>query len=137
MTITNLPGASELASLFSSEDAILDLIVGVATFDLSGLPQEYFVTPSHDSTSWVQLVFQALGLKTLLTPTLQLGDFLHLTLDFNYQMAVVVGTPNRYVALLLKQPVEFTSLGQIDQFCQWVGQFEQQRLRQMDRFTSV
>ena len=113
------------------------MILGVAIFDHSGLPQEYFITPENPSTSWVQLVFQALGLKSLLMSSLKLDGFQHLFIGIEDQMAVVVRTKDTYVALLFKERYQFTSIKMADQFSQWVRQFESRQLRQHPRFVSA
>ncbi|MGB3136993.1 MAG: hypothetical protein WBG38_15410 [Nodosilinea sp.] len=112
-------------------------IIGVAIFDFNGLPQEYFITIDHDSTGWVQLVFQALGLKSLLMSSLKLYGFSHICIELEQQTAVVVRTKETYVALLLRQPLSFTTAKGGDRFSQWVRQFECRLLRQHERFVSA
>jgi hypothetical protein len=41
----------------------VDFVIGAATFDLSGLPKEYFVTVEGNDISWIQTIFQGLGLQ--------------------------------------------------------------------------
>jgi hypothetical protein len=109
-------------------------ILGVAIFDFSGLPREYFVTADNESTSWVQLVFQALGLKSLLMSSLKLEGFSHIAIELEGQTAMVVRTKDKYVALLLRHPLTFTTVQESDRFSHWVRQFERQLLREHDRF---
>ncbi|TVP61383.1 MAG: hypothetical protein EA342_20860 [Leptolyngbya sp. LCM1.Bin17] len=113
---------------------MIQTIVGVATFDLNGLPKEYFITQDNQQTHWVQLVFQALGLKSLLLSSLKLEGFQHITIDLKQQSAIVVRGKDNYIAVLMKSRVTFASSAEADQFSQWVRWFESQVLRQHDRF---
>ncbi|NMF82880.1 hypothetical protein E1H13_05900 [Nodosilinea sp. P-1105] len=113
---------------------MIQTIVGVATFDLNGLPKEYFITADNKQTNWVQLVFQALGLKSLLLSSLKLEGFQHITIDLQQQSAIVVRGRDNYIAVLMKSRITFASLAEADQFSHWVRQFESQVLRQHDRF---
>ncbi|TVQ08030.1 MAG: hypothetical protein EA368_12775 [Leptolyngbya sp. DLM2.Bin27] len=113
---------------------MLDNILGVAIFDFSGLPREYFITADNDSTSWVQLVFQALGLRSLLMSSLKLEGFSHICIDLDQQTAIVVRTKEEYVALLMGSRLKFATAQESDRFSQWVRQFEHQLLRQHQRF---
>jgi hypothetical protein len=50
--------------------------LGAATFDLSGLPKEYYtLVDGSKSIIWVQPIFQALGLKSLLAASLPVENF--------------------------------------------------------------
>ncbi|HEY9879270.1 MAG TPA: hypothetical protein V6D29_12505 [Leptolyngbyaceae cyanobacterium] len=118
----------------TSSEKVLDDILGVAIFDLNGLPREYFVTPENDSTNWVQIVFQSLGLKSLLMSSLKLESFQHISIYLNQQTAIVVRTKNAYVALLLKGKRHFPTTEVAERFSQWVRHFEQHTLRQNPRF---
>lgn len=113
---------------------MLENIVGVAIFDFSGLPREYFVTADNESTSWVQLVFQALGLKSLLIASLKLEGFSHICIELDQQSAIVVRTKEEYVALLTRQPLIFATVQESDRFGHWVSQFEHRLLREHSRF---
>ncbi len=134
MTSANLSDSRQSASILSSQDAILNSILGVAIFDLSGLPKEYFVTKDNESTNWVQLVFQALGLKSLLMSSLKVDGFLHISIAYGERTAIVVRTKDDYIALLLKEPLKFASTKQSDQFSLWVRHFEGKILRNHPRF---
>jgi hypothetical protein len=120
-----------------SSEKVLEDILGVALFDLNGLPREYFVTPDNESTSWVQVVFQALGLKSLLMSSLKLESFQHISIHLGQQTAVVMRTKTAYVALLLRGQRHFSSDAAVDRFGQWVRQFEQTTLRQHPRFKAA
>ena len=119
MTTAKLSESRPSNQILSSQDAILGSILGVAIFDLSGLPREYFVTQDNDSTNWVQLVFQALGLKSLLLSSLKVEGFLYISIDYGNRTAIVVRTKEDYIALLIKEPLKFASTKQADQFSQW------------------
>ncbi len=116
---------------------MLENIVGVAIFDFSGLPQEYFITTDNESTSWVQLVFQALGLKSLLMSSLKLEGFSYICIELEQQTAVVVRTKDEYIALLMRQPLTFATAQESDRFCHWVRQFERRLLREHERFVAA
>ena len=117
-----------------SQSALINEILGVAIFDLNGLPREYFVTAENENTHWVQIVFQALGLKSLLMSSMKLDNFHHICIDLNQQTAVVVRTKNAYVALLIRGKRDLHTALASEQFSQWVRQFEQDKLRQHPRF---
>jgi hypothetical protein len=74
-------------------------IVGAAIFDLNGLPKEYFTTGEGSNMSWVQTIFQALGLRSLLMSSLQLEGFHHAVIQGSDCCAVVVKQPARYMAV--------------------------------------
>jgi hypothetical protein len=137
MTTANAAEHQKTTATTTSQDAVLKMIFGVAIFDLSGLPREYFITHDHDSTTWVQIVFQALGLKSLLMSSLKLDGCFHISIGLGKQTALVVRTKDAYVALLMQDKMNFTSVEQADRFSQWVRQFEQKMLRQNPRFISA
>ncbi|MBE9137170.1 hypothetical protein IQ254_08125 [Nodosilinea sp. LEGE 07088] len=116
---------------------MIETILGVSIFDFSSLPREYFITADNESTSWVQVVFQALGLKALLMSSLELDGFSHICIELDQQTAILVRTKETYVALLMAQPLTFATAQEADQFSQWVRQFERQLLREHSRFISV
>jgi len=109
----------------------LDLMLGAAIFDLNGLPKEYFITSESSGMEWVQAIFQALGLQSLLISSLQLEGFQHVTIRGIDYCAIVVKQKAYYVALLLAQP--FCDLPN-DQFLQWARTFNPQDLSQHPRF---
>jgi hypothetical protein len=123
------PGSTPL-----TQDTLVENIIGVAIFDFSGLPREYFITADNESTSWVQIVFQALGLKSLLMSSLKLEGFSHICIELSGQTAIVVRTKEEYVALLMRHPLTFSTAQESDRFSHWVRQFEQRLLRQHKRF---
>lgn len=109
-------------------------IVGAAIFDLSGLPKEYFTTGESSDMSWVQSIFQALGLQSLLSSSLRLEGFRHAVIRGSDYHAVVVRQRVRYMALLLQSD----ELGSIpDGFLDWSFDFEPSVLRTHPRFSVV
>lgn len=113
---------------------ILNDILGVAIFDMNGLPQEYYTTPDNRSTSWVQTVFQALGLKSLLIASLKLEGFQHIIIHTNEHDAVVVRYKNAYTAFLLKNVQRFIADIPGHDLGEWLRDFDSNTLRQHDRF---
>src|SRR6476646_10733904 len=108
-------------------------IVGAAIFDLNGLPKEYF-TAGESNMSWVQTIFQALGLRSLLMSSLQLEGFHHAVIQGPDCCAVVVKQPARYMALLVQQ----TEPGVMTEaFVQWVQRFEPSVLKTHPRFRAA
>jgi hypothetical protein len=134
MTTVKAPESTGTSSPLTSQDAILNSILGVAIFDLNSLPKEYYITTENDNTHWVQLVFQALGLKSLLMSSLKLDGFLHISIGSGQQTAIVVRGKDDYIALLMRDPILFKDVEQSDKFSQWVRNFEQKLLRQNRRF---
>lgn len=116
----------------SAMDYIND-VIGAAIFDLNGLPKEYFTTPDNSSMSWVQTIFQALGLRSLLTSSLQLENFHHATIQGTDCCALIVKQRTHYTALLLKQDADAISREIID----WAQSFEAEALRQNPRFKAA
>lgn len=109
-------------------------VIGAAIFDLSGLPKEYFTTPESNDVSWVQTIFQALGLQSLLISSLRLEGFRHAIIHGSDYRAVVVRQRVRYMALLLRRDdVDVTS----DSFLTWSLDFEPSVLRTHPRFSAV
>lgn len=111
-----------------------NVVMGVAIFDLSGLPKEYFTTTENSDVSWVQTIFQALGLQSLLVSSLQLEGFRHAIVRGTGCWAIVVKQKTRYTALLLNQ----AELGSISEpFLQWAHNFEPSELKSNPRFSVI
>ncbi|UIE40552.1 hypothetical protein KIK02_15545 [Leptodesmis sichuanensis A121] len=108
----------------------MDDILGAAIFDLNGLPKEYFATADETSMIWVQTIFQALGLRSLLMAFLQLEGFHHAAVQGEEYCAIVVKQKNLYIALLLRQKNEEIS----DQLVKWVQTFQPEILKSHPRF---
>jgi hypothetical protein len=128
------PGLGILSSEKDSSVSYSDFIIGAAVFDLSGLPKEYFTTTASNDVSWVQTIFQALGLQSLLLSSLQLEGFRHAFVHGSEYRAIVVRQKTRYTALLFHQAdLEETS----ESFIRWTQEFEPRTLRVHPRFLSV
>jgi hypothetical protein len=111
-----------------------DSVIGAAIFDLSGLPKEYFTTSDSSDVVWVQTIFQALGLQSLLTSSLRLEGFRHAIVHGKDHRAIVVRQKNRYTALLLQRSeADITSEG----FLKWAIEFDPSALRSNPRFSVV
>lgn len=111
-----------------------DAVIGAAIFDLSGLPKEYFTTPESGDISWVQTIFQALGLQSLLLSSLRLEGFRHALIHGAGYCAIVVRQKARYTALLVRQ----TSPDNISEaLIQWTQDLEPNALRSHPRFSVV
>lgn len=108
----------------------IDDILGAAIFDLNGLPKEYFTTAGEASMNWVQTIFQALGLRSLLMAFLQLEGFHHASVQGDGYCAIVVKQKNLYIALLLRQGNEEVS----EQLVKWVQTFQPEILRSHPHF---
>jgi len=107
--------------------------VGAAIFDMNGLPKEYYTTAESHNMSWVQTIFQALGLRSLLMSSLQLEGFRHATVQGTEFCAVVVKQKVHYMALLLCQQDDLLT----EDFIQWIQTFEPANLKQDPRFHVV
>ncbi|HEY9645040.1 MAG TPA: hypothetical protein V6C88_01655 [Chroococcidiopsis sp.] len=109
-------------------------VIGAAIFDLSGLPKEYFTTAESNDVSWVQTIFQALGLQSLLISSLRLEGFRHAIVHGSEYQAIVVRQKSRYTALLIrKDALNLISEG----FIQWTQDFEPTALRSHPQFNSL
>ncbi|WP_171574266.1 hypothetical protein [Leptolyngbya sp. Cla-17] len=111
----------------------LDDIIGAAIFDLNGLPKEYFTTLESTNMSWVQTIFQALGLRSLLMSSLQLEGFHHATIEGQEYLAVIVKQRTQYTALLLR-PIDDECSGS---FLKWIQNFQTDTLKQHSRFRAA
>lgn len=126
-TNAELPSSTVVVDSVTS---YLDDIIGAAVFDLNGLPKEYFTTPESTNMSWVQTIFQALGLRSLLMSSLQLEGFHHATIEGQEYLAVIVKQRAQYTALLLR-PTEHECS---DQLLKWIQNFQTDTLKQNSRF---
>ena len=109
-------------------------ILGVAIFDINGLPREYFTTPENTGMNWVQTVFQSLGLKSLLMSSLQVEGFRHAIIRTASHCAIVVKQKDHYIALLIRDLNPSFSLPKQDGFMEWIQDFEANALRSDPRF---
>jgi hypothetical protein len=118
----------------SLSETYADSVIGAAIFDPSGLPKEYFTTPENTDIGWVQTIFQALGLRSLLAASLRLDGFSHAIIHGTGYFAIVVKQKANYIALLVHQ----NDLRGVSQsFVRWVHDFEPSTLRNHPRFNSV
>ena len=111
-----------------------DSVIGAAIFDLSGLPKEYFTTVESNDVSWVQTIFQALGLQSLLMSSLRLEGFRHAIVRSTEYWAIVVRQKSSYTALLVRQ-ADFDIMS--DSFVHWAQDFEPAILRTHPRFSAL
>ncbi|MDX2099332.1 MAG: hypothetical protein SFW36_16260 [Leptolyngbyaceae cyanobacterium bins.59] len=80
-----------------------DYVIGLATFDLNGLPKQHFVTSSDNDGAWIQVIFQTLCLKSLLACSLKLEGLTHITIQGSQNDILIVKQELRYVGLLLQK----------------------------------
>lgn len=120
--------SSSLANVFYS-----DSIIGAAIFDLSGLPKDYLISAESSDISWVQTIFQALGLQSLLTSSLKLEGFRYVIVHGQDYRAIVVRQRTCYVALLVQPGSSALS----PDFIQWAQEFEPTSLKSDPRFSLV
>lgn len=127
------PNSEQLTSVSTQDplDLYANWIVGAAIFDLNGLPREYFTTGESSNMTWVQTIFQALGLRSLLMSSLQLEGFHHAVIHGAGCFAIVVKQQARYTALLVRHS---EAIAINEAFVNWVQDFEPNVLRQNARF---
>ncbi|MEE3719142.1 hypothetical protein V2H45_20565 [Tumidithrix elongata RA019] len=105
--------------------------LGAATFDLSGLPKEYFsLVDGSKSIIWVQPIFQAIGLKSLLAASLSLDTFNYVVIRGNDYTALVVRQQSCYLAILLEPTNEAID----EKLINWARQFDTSKLKKHPRF---
>lgn len=114
--------------------AFEDAIIGAAVFDLSGLPKEYYTTPSNQDVSWVQTIFQAIGLQSLLVASLQLESFRYAMIRCGEQQAIVVRQRACYTALLIQNE---SGEALSESLIHWSLEFEPSLLKSNPRFREV
>jgi hypothetical protein len=112
-------------------------ILGIAIFDANGLPRDYFVTEENPGTGWVQIVFQSLGLKSLLSSSLGLEGFQHITIRLESTTAIVVRRRQDYMALQFKDPVPLHSPADYEHLMELINTLGPEKLRQHPHFTAV
>jgi hypothetical protein len=110
-----------------------DQILGAAIFDLHGLPKDYYISAESADISWIQSIFQALGLQALLTASFQLNDFRHAVIHGATFHAIVIRQANCYVALLVRQNDALIS----EDFLQWALHFNPVLLVDDPRFSAT
>ena len=112
-----------------------DYILGAAIFDLNGLPKDYFTTEESSSINWVQTIFQALGLRSLLMSSLRLDGFHHAVINSASYSAVVVKQHSRYTALLIRRTENDKTI--THSFIHWMQTFEPSLLKNNSRFRAA
>ncbi len=107
--------------------------LGAATFDLSGLPKEYYtLVDGSKSITWVQPIFQALGLKSLLTASLPVENFTYAIIHGKEYTAVVIKQQGNYLALLIDPHIEI-----VDDFLSWARSFNAITLKNNSKFQVI
>ncbi len=109
-----------------------DRILGAAIFDENGLPKEYYISVEDSDISWVQTIFQALGIQVMLNAAFQLQGFSHAVVQGTYFYAIIVWRQNRYVALLIRQTEPLIS----EEVIEWATQFDPTQLAADPRFSA-
>lgn len=108
--------------------------IGAATFDLSGLPKEYYtLVNGSKSIIWVQPIFQALGLKSLLAASLPVENFTHAVIYGTDYTAVVIKQHGNYLALLIDAQSEIIN----DRFLSWAQCFDATSLKNNPHFQVI
>ncbi len=125
---------SELSSSAEIPLNITD-ILGVALFDLNGLPRDYFVTAENPTTSWVQVVFQALGLQSLLSASLAVEGFQQITIQLEATTAMVIRRKEDYIAVQFKDKVVLRHQADEEQLMQLIESLDLEQLRQHPHFS--
>lgn len=108
-------------------------VIGAAIFDLSGLPKEYFTTHESNDVSWVQTIFQALGLQSLLMSSLRLEGFRHVVVHGKGYRAIVLKQKTCYTAILVRQTNEAIT----GAFIKWAQEFQPSDLKSDPRFQAI
>lgn len=130
----NTDSKSSSPEAVQEEASYTDLVLGAAIFDLNGLPKEYFTTSDSSNMSWVQTIFQALGLRSLLMSSLQLEGFHHATIYGGGACAIIVKQKAHYTALLIKH-TQYEVIP--NEFIQWVQNFQPAKLQFDPRFRAT
>ena len=126
LVATNMP----LVETTSFEACML----GAATFDLSGLPKEYYtLVDGSKSIIWVQPIFQALGLKSLLTASLPVESFTHAIIHGKDYTAVVIKQHGNYLAMLIDPQSEIID----NSFLIWAQYFDTNSLKNNPKFQVI
>jgi hypothetical protein len=129
MSLIPNPGLQPISVEFSPS-ACLEFVVGIAVFDLNGLPSEYLTTADTSDIDWIQTIFQALGLQSLLVSSLQLEGFNHASVCSTTYCAIVVKQRAHYIAMLISR--RETEI--INTLIQWAQTTTLADLKQTPRF---
>lgn len=120
----------------TSQTLIFDpqVILGAAVFDLNGLPKDYFTSIDYQDIGWVQTAFQALGLRSLLTSSLQLEIFQYSIVHGTEQCTLITKQAQGYLAVIVTQKV-FQE--QSDQLIQWIQTLTPEMLTNISHFVKA
>jgi hypothetical protein len=111
-----------------------DYTLGAATFDLSGLPKEYYtLVDGSKSIIWVQPIFQALGLKSLLAASLPVEAFTYAVIRSKDYTAIVIKQPSNYLALLIDPQSDILN----ERFLGWALSFDATLLKHNPKFQVI
>ncbi len=124
-----------LTTMTASEETKFEAYtLGAATFDLSGLPKEYYtLVDGSKSIIWVQPIFQSLGLKSLLTASLPVENFTYAVIHGKEYTAVVIKQQGNYLALLVDPQSEIIN----DKFLNWAQSFDATSLKNNPKFQVI
>lgn len=132
MILPPLSSSEKLDPGTSDQASYAEQVMGAAVFDLSGLPAAYFIFTGSSDISWVQTVFQVLGLQSLLLSSFKLDDFQHIIIRGQAACVIIVKQSDRYMALLLQSQPNFSPA-----FIKWAQQFEPDLLKTDPRFSPI
>lgn len=116
----------------ASSVSYLERILGAAIFDENGLPKQYYISVEDADISWVQTIFQTLGIQVLLNSAFQLQGFSHAVIQGTYFHAIIIWRQNRYVALLIRQTEPVIS----EDVIEWATEFDPTQLATDPRFSA-
>jgi predicted regulator of Ras-like GTPase activity (Roadblock/LC7/MglB family) len=111
-------------------------ILGLATFDLNGLPKEYYITEQQGDIGWMQAIFQGLGLQTLLAAKLKLDQFEQLVIHTDHYQAVLVRQPSQFLAVLIPHS-EAQGNAVSEDWLNWLRTLDSSTFQQEGRFSVV
>ncbi len=106
----------------------VDAVLGIAIFDLNGLPTAYLKTEEMPNMNWIQTAFQALGLR-LLFASITPDVFHHAVVQGANCSVLIVQQKQEYIAFLLP----FTQ-GVSIEWIKWAQTTDYARLSQVKRF---
>jgi hypothetical protein len=131
---TSVPATPAGGSTYSCD---VDTILGVALFDNDGLPQEYFITSTHRDTTWIQIVFQSLGLQSLLTASFRFAPLQHAVARTQAGDAVVIHHSQGFLSLLVQRTQVGIPVQVNEPWIEWALTFAAEQLRTHPRFKAL
>ena len=93
------------------------------------------MTPENPGTGWVQIVFQALGLRSLLSSSLELEGFQNITICSEETTAIVVRRRQDYIALRFKGKLVMHNPNDSERLMALINALDLEKLRQHPHFT--